>query len=82
MVWNFNSIMKKQKQDMQVTEEGAAFEDRVLQIKRVSKKTKGGNSLAFTALVAVGNKQGRLGVGLAKAKDVRSAIDKAIVESE
>ena len=48
----------------------------VLEIKRVSKKTKGGNSLGFTALVGVGDSHGGMGIGLGKAKDVRTAIDK------
>ncbi len=55
---------------------------KVIEIKRVSKKTKGGNQIGFTALVAVGDHQGRLGVALAKAKDVSSAIRKAARRAE
>lgn len=55
-----------------------AFEERVVQIKRVSKKTKGGDQMGFTSLVVVGNKKGEIGTGLAKAKDVVSAIKKSI----
>jgi len=54
------------------------FEETVIQINRVSKKTKGGNQMRFSALVVVGDKKGKVGVGLAKAKDVRSAIRKSI----
>lgn len=54
------------------------FEETVVQINRVSKKTKGGNRMRFTALVVVGNKKGKVGVGLSKAPDVRGAIMKAI----
>lgn len=54
------------------------FEEKIVQIKRVSKKTKGGNKFGFTALVVVGNKKGKVGVGLGKANDVSSAIKKAI----
>jgi small subunit ribosomal protein S5 len=50
----------------------------VVQIKRVSKKTKGGNTIRFTALVVVGDKKGKVGVALAKAPDVSSAIRKAM----
>lgn len=53
------------------------FEENVIQIKRVSKKTKGGNTMRFTALVVVGDKKGRVGVGLSKAPDVRGAITKS-----
>ena len=54
------------------------FTDKVVQIKRVSKKTKGGNQIAFTALVVSGDKKSRVGVGHAKAKSVSDAIQKAI----
>jgi small subunit ribosomal protein S5 len=53
------------------------FESVVL-INRVSKKTKGGNQMRFSALVVVGNRNGQVGAGLSKARDVRSAIQKAI----
>lgn len=54
------------------------FEEQVIQVKRVSKKTKGGNKISFTALVVVGDKKGRIGVGLGKALEVRPSIQKAI----
>lgn len=54
------------------------FAETVVQINRISKKTKGGNQMRFAALVVVGDRKGRVGVGLAKAKDVRGAIQKAI----
>lgn len=54
------------------------FEETVVQINRISKKTKGGNQIRFSALVVVGDKKGKVGVGLAKAHDVRNAIRKAI----
>lgn len=54
------------------------FSESVVQINRVSKKTKGGNQMRFAALVVIGDKKGRVGVGLSKAKDVRGAITKAI----
>lgn len=54
------------------------FEETVVQINRISKKTKGGNQMRFSALIVVGDKKGRVGVGLAKAADVRGAIQKSI----
>lgn len=54
------------------------FEETVVQIKRVSKKTKGGNRSRFSALVVVGDKKGRVGVALTKSPDVRGAIQKSI----
>ncbi|MBL7036407.1 30S ribosomal protein S5 [Candidatus Microgenomates bacterium] len=58
------------------------FEETVVQINRISKKTKGGNQIRFSALVVVGDRKGRVGVGNAKAKDVRSAILKSIEEAK
>ncbi len=54
------------------------FDEKVLQIKRVSKKTAGGSQIAFTALVAVGDRKGQLGIGLGKSKDVQTAVRKAV----
>ena len=54
------------------------FEETVVQINRISKKTKGGNQIRFSALVVVGDRKGKVGVGLAKAHDVRNAIRKSI----
>ena len=50
----------------------------VVQVNRVSKKTKGGNQMRFSVLVVVGDGAGHVGAALAKAKDVRTAIQKAI----
>lgn len=58
------------------------FDERVLQIKRVSKKTKGGNTIGFAALAVVGDKNGRIGVGYGKAPNVADAISKAIVTAK
>jgi len=52
------------------------FEEKVIKISRVSKKTKGGNRISFSALLVVGDKKGKVGVGLGKAPDVLSAIRK------
>lgn len=54
------------------------FEETVVDIRRVSKKTKGGNTIRFSALVVIGDKKGKVGVGLSKASDVSSAIKKSI----
>ena len=58
------------------------FEERVIQIKGDSKKTSGGNTIGFSALVVVGDKKGRVGIGLGKAKDVSSSVQKAVSQAK
>ncbi len=54
------------------------FEEKIIKINRVSKKTKGGNKMSFSALMVVGDRQGSVGVGLGKAGDVSQAIKKGV----
>jgi small subunit ribosomal protein S5 len=54
------------------------LEEKVLLVRRVSKKIPGGNYISFSALVAVGDRQGSVGVGLGRALEVPPAIQKAI----
>lgn len=58
------------------------FEEKVVQVSRVSKKTKGGNQFGFSILVVVGDKKGKVGVGLGKGKDVLSSIKKAVKKAK
>lgn len=58
--------------------EQSEFAEQVVQINRVSKKTKGGNKIGFSALAVVGDRKGKVGVGLGKAPDVSNAIRKGI----
>jgi small subunit ribosomal protein S5 len=53
------------------------FEEKVVQIDRVTRVVKGGRRLRFRATVVVGDKKGRVGVGVEKGGDVVTAIDKA-----
>ncbi len=54
------------------------FQEKIVQVSRVSKKTKGGNKIGFSVLVVVGDRKGQVGVGLGKAPEVQSAIKKAV----
>lgn len=64
------------------TPEVKEFEEKVIQISRVSKKTKGGNKMGFSVLMVVGDKKGQVGIGLGKAPDVVSAIKKGIKKAK
>ena len=55
------------------------FVERLIKISRVSKVTKGGKKLSFRAIVVIGDENGKVGVGVAKADDVVNAFKKAKV---
>lgn len=60
------------------TSGSSEFEERIVQVNRVSKKTKGGNKAGFSVLAVVGDRKGKVGVGLGRAPDVSSAVKKAV----
>ncbi len=58
------------------------YQEKLLKISRVSKTTKGGRSISFSVLAAVGDGQGKIGLGLGKANGVPDAIKKAIAAAK
>ena len=58
------------------------LEEKVLLIRRVSKKTTGGNYVSFSALVVVGDKKGKVGIGIGRGLEVPPAIQKAITHAK
>ncbi len=58
------------------------FDEQVIQISRVTKVVKGGRRLRFRATVAIGNRKGKVGIGLGKSNEVTGAIQKAIAKAK
>lgn len=62
--------------------EPSEYEEEVLQIDRVTRVVKGGRRLRFRATVIVGNKNGKVGIGIGKSNEVVGAIQKAIRQAK
>ncbi len=58
------------------------FENEVLDISRIERMTAGGRRLRFRTLVVVGNRKGKVGVGVSKGQDVQKSIEKATKKAE
>ncbi len=75
MDWSSNMADNRQRQPQ--IEEVKEFEEVVINIDRVSRVVKGGRRFRFKALVVVGDKKKRVGVGVSKGADVQAAVMKA-----
>lgn len=58
------------------------FDEHVLQIARVTRVVKGGRRMRFRATVVIGNRKGRVGIGMGKSGEVQSAVQKAVSDAK
>lgn len=58
------------------------WQEKVVQVKRVTKVVKGGKKLSFRAVIIIGNEKGQIGVGIGKASDVIGAVKKGINDAK
>src|ERR1700722_11534012 len=65
----------------QRSEVESEWEEKIIQVRRVTKVVKGGKKLSFRAVVAIGNGKGQVGIGVGKAAEVISAIQKGVVDA-
>lgn len=75
-VWSFN--MQARRHNRREKSEEKQFDERVVNVDRVARVVKGGRRFRFRALVVVGDKKDRIGIGVSKGADVTSAISKAV----
>lgn len=74
--------MAKRSKSSRTKEKETNWQERVIQIRRVSKVVKGGKKLSFRAIVVVGNEKGQVGVGVGKAGDVIGAVRKGVADGK
>jgi small subunit ribosomal protein S5 len=75
-------MASRRKGNNRTKEKETDWQERVVQIRRVTKVVKGGKKLSFRAIVVVGNERGQVGVGVGKASDVIGAVKKGVVDGK
>ncbi len=73
-----NTVVKQAVEELPIEE----YEEKVIQIDRVTRVVKGGRRMRFRATVVVGNKNGRVGIGVEKSGEVVGAITKAVSQAK
>jgi len=77
-----NNRKRNRRGDSKNLERDSDWQERVVQIRRVSKTVKGGKKMSFRAIVVVGNEKGQVGVGVGKAGDVIGAVRKGVSDGK
>ncbi|TSC95293.1 MAG: small subunit ribosomal protein S5 [Candidatus Berkelbacteria bacterium Athens1014_28] len=74
--------MDKNREKIEGKQKNSEFDEKVLDIARVSRVVKGGRRMRFRALVVIGNRNGKIGYGLAKAGEISVAVKKAVTRAK
>jgi small subunit ribosomal protein S5 len=77
-----NKDKDRRKKNNKAKEKESEWQERVVQIRRVTKVVKGGKKLSFRAIVIIGNEKGQVGVGVGKASDVIGAVKKGVADGK
>ena len=75
-------LSARRKQARSEIREKPEFEQKLLDVRRTARMVAGGRRFSFRAVVIVGNKKGKVGVGVAKGADVAMAVDKAVKQAK
>ncbi|MCG2687549.1 30S ribosomal protein S5 [Candidatus Parcubacteria bacterium] len=74
--------IRKPRRRRPVQKEQSEFEQKILELARVTRVTKGGKRMRFRACLLIGDRKGRVGLGVAKGADVQIAIEKAFRQAK
>jgi small subunit ribosomal protein S5 len=74
--------LKKSRRKLSTRLSKKKYEEKVVQVSRVTKVVKGGKKMTFRAIVIVGDNKQKVGVGIGRAEDVNLAIEKAVLNGK
>jgi len=72
----------RERRDQRAPREKSEYDQKVLDLRRTARVVAGGRRFSFRATVVIGNRTGKVGVGLGKGLDVASAVDKAVAQAK
>lgn len=75
--WSFNMQRDNNRRDSRGPAEEKQYDERIIHVNRVARVVKGGRRFRFQALVVVGDRKHKVGIGVAKGADVTAAVSKA-----
>ncbi len=78
----FNNNRERKGHGPRTPREKPEFDQKTIGIRRVTRVVKGGRRFSFAATVAIGDRQGRVGLGVGKAADVALSLDKAVKDAK